>query len=455
MKNIIIVGGGTAAWTTAYQLSKSYAVKSIKIIYSGEIPIIGTGEGATGSLNDVILKGDDKEFLEKTNSTVKLGILFENWQGEGTSFRKFVDGWYYDGIRGGAKKDIDVMYKMLEEDANIEDYSVNAFLMKHGIHDYTEVKRHTYHFDGKNVGKFFRDRCLATNKVFEEIETIEEVVNENGKIINLKGKENTYSADFYIDCTGFARLFNKVFEHEFQSYTEWLDIDGAVPFLLPTKKQNYTVSRAMKNGWMWEVPKTDNCGSGYNFSNKHTTAEEIIDEAEKWLGHKVKPIKEVRYTPGCYKEIAKNNYAYIGLSASFIEPLEATALHSSIYSADFLVKVLEDKKTLKDYNDYVYEMVEDFRDFTIMHYRYATRNDTKFWQDQKKKPIPEKLQEQMKIFEKGSLECLYKTTHIYFMFQTALGFKFINKPNIFNYNKDIEVPTFKAIERIKEKHNIT
>jgi hypothetical protein len=41
------------------------------------------------------------------------------------------------------------------------------------------------------------------------------------------------------------------------------------------------------------------------------------------------------------------------------------------------------------------------------------------------------------------------------MFQTALGFKFINKPNIFNYNKDIEVPTFKAIERIKEKHNIT
>ena len=76
MKNIIIVGGGTAAWTTAYQLSKSYAVKSIKIIYSGEIPIIGTGEGATGSLNDVILKGDDKEFLEKTNYNCKARNTF-------------------------------------------------------------------------------------------------------------------------------------------------------------------------------------------------------------------------------------------------------------------------------------------------------------------------------------------------------------------------------------------
>jgi hypothetical protein len=49
---------------------------------------------------------------------------------------------------------------------------------------------------------------------------------------------------------------------------------------------------------------------------------------------------------------------------------------------------------------------------------------------------------------------LYKTTHIYFMFQTALGFKFIKKPKVFNYNKDIEVPTFNAIERIKKKHNV-
>jgi flavin-dependent dehydrogenase len=454
MKDIIIVGGGTAAWTTAYQLSKSNSVKSIRIIYSGEIPIIGTGEGATGSLNDVILKGDDKEFLEKTNSTVKLGILFENWQGEGTSFRKFVDGWYYDGIKGGAGKDIDIMHKIIEEDANIEDYSVNAFLMKHGIHDYTEVKRHTYHFDGKNVGQFFRDRCLATGKISEAIDTIIEVANQNEQVLYLQGNQDTYSADYYIDCTGFARLFDKTFKHEFESYSEWLDIDGAVPFLLPTKKQNYTVSRAMKNGWMWEVPKTDNCGSGYNFSSQHTTADEVVAEAEKLLGHKVKPIKEVRYTPGCYKKVAKNNYAYIGLSASFIEPLEATALHSSIYSADYLIKVLEGTQTIDDYNDYVYEMVQDFRDFTIMHYRYATRSDTKFWQDQKKKPIPKKLQEQMRIFESGSLECLYKTTHIYFMFQTALGFKFIKKPKVFNYNKDIEVPTFNAIERIKKKHNV-
>ena len=59
----------------------------------------------------------------------------------------------------------------------------------------------------------------------------------------------------------------------------------------------------------------------------------------------------------------------------------------------------------------------------------------------------------MKLFENGSLECLYKTTHIYFMFQTALGFKFIKKPKVFDYNRNVEVPTFDAIERIKELEN--
>ena len=106
-------------------------------------------------------------------------------------------------------------------------------------------------------------------------------MEQDGFVKYLKLDDDTkVKGDLFIDCTGFARLFDKTFKHEFESYTEWLDIDGAVPFLLPTKKQNYTVSRAMKNGWMWEVPKTDNCGSGYNFSSKHTTADEVIEEAE-------------------------------------------------------------------------------------------------------------------------------------------------------------------------------
>jgi len=457
MKKLIIVGGGSASWASAYQILRSESVDEIQVIHSGTVPIIGTGEGATGSLDDIILKGDHKDFLEKTNSTVKLGILFENWQGVGTKFNKYVDAWHYDARRNSEhspNKDIDIMYKILEDNIDVDDVSINAFLMKHELQDFTEVKRHTFHFDGRNVGQFFRDKCLESTKVTSTVDTIIDVEVNNGKIISLHGEKDSYTADFYVDSTGFRRLFADFVEHEFEPYEEWLDINAAVPFLLPAKKQAYTVSRAMESGWMWEVPKTNNCGSGYNYSTKHASSDEVIAEAQKYLGHDVEPIKVVEYTSGCYKKTAGVNYAFIGLSAGFIEPLEATALHCSIYSAEELIKVFKKQKTIDQYNKYVHEMVTDFRDFTILHYRSATRNDTKFWQDQKKKPIPEKLREQMEIFKNGSLECLYKTTHIYFMFQTALGFNFINKPKVFDYDKTVKIPTLDAIQRIKDKHNL-
>ncbi len=204
MKKLIIVGGGSASWASAYQILRSESVDEIQVIHSGTVPIIGTGEGATGSLDDIILKGDHKDFLEKTNSTVKLGILFENWQGVGTKFNKYVDAWHYDARRNSEhspNKDIDIMYKILEDNIDVDDVSINAFLMKHELQDFTEVKRHTFHFDGRNVGQFFRDKCLESTKVTSTVDTIIDVEVNNGKIISLHGEKDSYTADFYVDST--------------------------------------------------------------------------------------------------------------------------------------------------------------------------------------------------------------------------------------------------------------
>lgn len=447
MKKVIIVGGGTAAWICAYRLMQTENVKQITVINSGEIPIIGTGEGATGALSDLILKGDDQEFLRKTNSTKKLGIRFENWLGKGKHFDKPVDGWYYN-----RNHDKHIMRKIINADADLSDYSVNAFLMKHESNNFESVKRYTYHFDGKQVGQYFKEKCLASEKVKNIIDTITDIVDIDGSITKLVGKNGIYTADFYIDSTGFARLFNKKFKHDFEDYSEYLDIDSAVPFLLEQRDQSYTVSRALDNGWMWEVPKTNNLGCGYNFSSKHCTYEQALDEVQSYLGYKVKPIKHIKYQSGCFPISAKNNYAYIGLSASFIEPLEATALHTTIYNADSLVDYFDNKITLQQYNDLCYEMISDFRDYIILHYRKSPRKDTQFWIDQHNKPIPKKLQKQIEIFENGSLECLYKHTHIYFMFTIGLPYNLFGKAVDYE-NWDIHIPTLKTIERLKLEYS--
>ena len=93
---IVIVGGGTAGWMAACYFARynhsSENVNEITVIESSKIPIIGAGEGSTGLLAKVVNKEfkkwgiDEIDFLYNTDSTLKLGIRFKDWNGIGTEF---------------------------------------------------------------------------------------------------------------------------------------------------------------------------------------------------------------------------------------------------------------------------------------------------------------------------------------------------------------------------------
>ena len=62
IKNIVIVGGGTAGWSTAHHfINKTYPSTKIIVVATPEIPIIGVGESTTGRFNDLI----NLDFLSK------------------------------------------------------------------------------------------------------------------------------------------------------------------------------------------------------------------------------------------------------------------------------------------------------------------------------------------------------------------------------------------------------
>ena len=51
---IVICGGGTAGWLSALFLSKIHPNNEYVLIQSSEIGVIGTGEGSTGVLRDIL-----------------------------------------------------------------------------------------------------------------------------------------------------------------------------------------------------------------------------------------------------------------------------------------------------------------------------------------------------------------------------------------------------------------
>ena len=85
LKQLTIVGGGSAGWMTAIYLNKFFNARQpnyqVRVIESEDIGIIGVGEATVHSIRFFFaaMGLDEAEMLAETNATLKTGIMFRNW----------------------------------------------------------------------------------------------------------------------------------------------------------------------------------------------------------------------------------------------------------------------------------------------------------------------------------------------------------------------------------------
>jgi len=402
---IIIVGGGTAGWMAACYFARynhsSESVNEITVIESSKIPIIGAGEGSTGLLAKVVNKEfkkwgiDELDFLYNTDSTLKLGIRFKNWNGIGTEFVGPIQP------SESAMGNIDTHLLTSHVKGNYYESSPSGFLMEETYSTYSNsgstVLGHSYHFDAHKVGQYFKKH--ATNHGVKVIDAEVESLQRNsltGELECVQSSIGKIEGDFWIDCSGFNRVLIGPMGGGWKSYSDYLKVNAAIPFIQKFKEGEIpkleTLSQAMPNGWMWQIPTQERYGCGYVYSDNHTTYDKAVDELIKTLGKDIEPLRNIKFDCGRVETPWVKNVVAIGLAQAFVEPLEATSIHATIVQLDLLLtntlnfsftkENVMFEANIKKYNTFINTLVDDVKDLIQLHYM-TQREDTEFWKNYK------------------------------------------------------------------------
>lgn len=400
MKNIVVVGGGTAGWFTALMAKKYYEFTNVILIESSEIGILGAGEGTTPHFIDLLNQIDIKleDVIREADATLKNGIRFINWNGNGSDyFHSFVPNIEYNSLENFSVLMAQInRYKRLDN-INLADKLSNnnkvPFYSTDGntnaLDNLQNISKYGIHFNARKFAAFLSKTGIKRGIKKIDGKVVEIRNDELGNItgLRLEGSSNFINTDFVFDCSGFARLIiGKHFKSPWISYSDHLPMKRALPFFIEHDNNvaPETRSIAMSTGWAWQIPVQGRYGCGYVFDSDYISDDQALAEAESVFGRKLEVPKTFSFSAGTQQHALINNCLAVGLSQGFVEPLEATSiwiayinLHDFITSNGIFVRnaVFEDtynRRCLRR-NNYV-------KDFIYLHY-LTQRKDSKFWQE--------------------------------------------------------------------------
>jgi len=405
--NFCIVGGGTAGLVSALIIKTRFPYSDVDLVKSDKIGIIGVGEGSTEHWQTFAdyVGISNQELIKETDATFKIGIMFEDW-GVPTYMHSIQDGYNlqlqneYPYIYGNIIKE-NVHSDNLSSKSFWEN-KINTWYVKNNVSPVAQ-----YHFNTFKLNQFLTKKALEKGVKIIDDEIIDITHNKSGNIVELRSKDSTYRYDFYIDSTGFKKLLISSLGAKWISHKEFLSTNNAIVFQTPdTENYNmWSLAKGMKYGWMFRTPTYGRWGNGYIYDGEFLTPEQAKQEIEETLGYEITIGKHIKFDPGALDKTWINNCCAVGLSSSFIEPLEASSIGATIQQVFMLINSIPnyDQAAIDQYNKSYRSVVENIRDFIVFHFR-CKRRDTEFWKKVANLPVPDSLQQKMDLW-KNRLPC--------------------------------------------------
>jgi len=429
LRNILIVGGGTAGWLTACYLAKTLHAASpqsiqITLVESAEIGILGVGEGTFPSLRGTLaaIGLDETVFLRGATATFKQGIRFMNWvRPKGSAGN---DHYFHPFSLPSQQADAPELlpYWLLgaagdtpfAEAVTLQKRVVDAARApkKAGDKPYQARLNYAYHFDAVKFATVLAEhgRSLGVRHVIANVESAE--LDDAGNIARVLTREaGAFEADLFVDCTGFrAALIGKALGSTFKSAKDVLFVDRAVAMQVPYARADApiasaTISTAHEAGWTWDIGLQERRGVGYVYSTRHTSDSRAEEVLRNYIGAAADALtpRLLKFEAGHRPLQWIGNCVAVGLSAGFVEPLESTGI-GLIEIAAYLIGHLMPTRdsmaqTARRFNTLMDERFQRIFDFIKLHYCVSQRRDSPFWIDNTDAAsIPDSLKDRLAMW---------------------------------------------------------
>ncbi|HLO48314.1 MAG TPA: tryptophan halogenase family protein [Kamptonema sp.] len=437
IKNIIIVGGGTAGWLSAAYLHKALNSHSepqynITLIESSDIGRIGVGEATIPNFAGTLrfLGISETEFMVECHGTFKLAIKFRNWSGlpgidtfwHPFGPQKYIAGteipdahyWLKQWLQGHPERYASSCF----ETVDLAESQKAPRLVSDPEYSYQKLY-YAYHLDAGLFAGFLKKKTTEAGVRHIIDNVVDVVLDERGFIDRLVTQNHgSLAAELFIDCSGFqGLLINQTLQEPFISYSDSLLCDKAVAISVPYDDGDpynenhqginpYTSATALSSGWVWQIPLVKRSGTGYVYSSKFTSPAAAEQEIKQFLGANTENLvaKHLNMRIGKTRNSWVKNCVSIGLAGGFIEPLESTGIYLIEHGLEMLVNHFPNRSfsdyLIRRYNEKMTECYEELRDFIVMHYCLTHREDTAFWRTNRHElKIPDSLQAKLEHWQ--------------------------------------------------------
>jgi tryptophan halogenase len=427
VRNIVIVGGGTAGWLTAGVIAARHQSRiaagsfTVTLVESPNTPIIGVGEGTWPTLRSTLstMGVSESDFFRECNAAFKQGAYFARWTTGADD-----DGYYHPLMLPQGFSRVNLAAHWLA-DANGQSFcdmvSPQGRLCDDGLApktiatpEYDAVANYAYHLDAGKFAGFLQRHCCETLGVRHVLADVTHAtLTETGDIASIATEQaGEIPGDLFIDCTGFAAvLIGKTLGVPFKSCSDTLFCDTAlavqVPYDTPEAPiASHTLSTAQSAGWIWDIGLPTRRGVGHVFSSNHISDEMAEQELRAYLGPAGRDatVRKLAIRSGHRETFWKGNCVAVGLAAGFLEPLEASAIVLVELSAKLIAEQMPVRREVMDIVAARFNATTLYRwgriiDFLKLHYVLTQRTDSAFWRDNvRPESIPDRLRDLLHLW---------------------------------------------------------